>query len=140
MSLGFDNCVISITGQGPEDFKKAMSFFFPCKQDTVKAFAVDPKKGMILYWVAPDDSIPASKTSGGAPIKSLPYAMKFEAAVQFVWNWMETPEALEIRGHEPDHDGDNGEAWIVYNESWTHVDDRWEALVGIRPIWAMYGK
>lgn len=140
MSLGFSNCRIDITGRGPEDFKKAMSFFFPHKNDTAKAFAVDPKKGMILYWVAPDDHKPASKTSGGADIKSLPYEMKFEAAVQFVWNWLETDEARTIRGHQPDHDGDNAEAWRVYNESWTHVDDRWEALVGIEPLWAMYGK
>lgn len=137
MSLGFSNQVISITGRGEESFKKAMSFFFPNKTDKVTAFAVDPKKGMILYWVGPESR---DKTSGGAPIKPLPYEMKFEAAVQFVWNWLETDEASKVRGHEPDHDGDNEPAWIVYNESWTHVDDRWEALVGICPIWAMYGK
>lgn len=137
MSLSFDNQLISITGRGPEDFKKALSFFFPCEQDKVIAFVVDPKKGMILFWATADAP---RKTSGGAIIKALPYPMKFEAAFQFAWNWLETEEASKLRGHEPDHDGDNAEAWIVYNESWTHVDDFWEALVGIKPIWAMYGK
>lgn len=155
MSLGFDNCRIDICGQGVESFKKALSFFFPNKHDTVKAFAVDPKKGMILYWAAPEDvvakskatefstyvnSLPTPKTSGGGLIQLLPYEMGYEAAWQFAWNWLQTPAAGQIRGPQPDHDGDNGDAWRVYNESWTHVDDRWEALVGIEPIWAMYGK
>jgi hypothetical protein len=137
VSLSFDNQIISITGRGPEDFKKAMSFFFPRETDTVKGYAIDSKKGMVLFWSMPDSP---RKTSKGGEIKALPYEMTFEAAVQFAWNWMETRDATNIRGEEPDHDGDNGKAWRVYNEDWTHVDNFWEALVGVRPIWAMYGK
>lgn len=43
-------------------------------------------------------------------------------------------------GREPDHDGDNGKGWRVYNESWTHVAGMWQAFVAIEPCWIWYGK
>lgn len=43
-------------------------------------------------------------------------------------------------GEKPDHDGDNGKGWRVYNESWGHVDNDREAICGIQPSWAWYGK
>lgn len=136
-ALTFDNQVIDICGIGFEPFKKAMSFFF---NDTTKAkcFAVDPAKGLILYWAVTSrlEHREEDKTSGGKPIMLLPYEMTFEPAVNFVWGWLQTA----AYGSQPDHDGDNGKGWRVYNEAWTHVDDRWEALVAIQPIWAMYGK
>jgi len=155
MMLGFDNCVISISGQGPDNFSKAMSFFFIHKLHTVKMYAVDPKKGMILYWHMSDivrakscateftthvNSLPTPRTSGGGVIQPLPYEMDFEAATHFAWNWLLTPAAGKMRGNVPDHDGDNGPAWLVYNEEWSHVDNDSTALVAIKPIWAMYGK
>ncbi len=155
MSLAFDNCHISITGQGEDTFNKAMSFFFSRETDTVLAYAVDPKKGMILYWFVPEltlakanateftthvNSLPAPATSGGSVIKLLPYTMNLKAAAQFAWNWLQTPDAGSIRGNAPDTDGDVGSAWRVYNEEWNKVDCYSEGLVAILPVWAIYGK
>lgn len=155
MSLRFDNQVISITGVGDDraSFQKAMSFFFPDAKDDVVCYAIDPKKGMILYWYVPDNlkakanpinqhsewvvKLPVDKTSGGAPIQMLPYKMKMEAAIEFVWHWLKTAPPSEP---EPDIDGDLRVGWRVYNETWAHVDQNSSALVGIQPIWAMYGK
>ena len=140
MSLSFSNQIISICGRPQADFQKALSFFFPGENDTVKAYAVDPEKGLMLFWLVVDGQGSKAKTSGGGAVKPLPYEMNFEAAFQFAWGWLQSEEAKKLRGPEPDHDGDNEPGWRVYNESWTHVDDFWEALVGIEPIWAMYGK
>ena len=159
--IHFDNQIIDITGESFEDFKKALSFFFEDgtqvrKASTVEAYGVDPKKGLILFWWVPDNvkakanpanahsehvrGLVAEKTSGGGEIKLLPYEMAFDAALHFTWNWLSTDEAKNIRGPEPDHDGDNAPAWRVYNERWTHVDEFSQARVGIQPVWAMYGK
>lgn len=156
MSLTFDNQTISITGveKDKASFQKAMSFFFPRDKDSVVCYAIDPKKGMILYWYVPENlkvksnplvdqhsewvaKLPVDVTSGGAPIQMLPYAMRLEAAIEFVWHWFQTSPPF---GPEPDIDGDVRVGWRVYNEAWTHVDSNSSALVGIQPIWAMYGK
>ena len=43
-------------------------------------------------------------------------------------------------GGAPDHDGDNGKGYRIFNEAWGHVCGMYEAFVGIEPAWLMYGK
>lgn len=62
--------------------------------------------------------------------------MDSETIVSTVRAWL----ALQQYGSQPDHDGDNGKGWRVYNEDWGHVAGMWEAFVAIEPEWIMYGK
>jgi hypothetical protein len=43
-------------------------------------------------------------------------------------------------GDEPDHDGSNSKGWRVYNEKFGHIDNSWNAVIAVSPVWAMHGK
>jgi hypothetical protein len=130
MNMLFDNHVISITGLSAEDFKKALSFF---DVKNLAGYRISNTDGMILYWT--------DKGSETKPIRKFPYTLASRVEVEnFVWGWLQSPEAKELLGEEPNHDGSNDVGWRVFNEEWTHVDDDWSARVAICPIWAMYGK
>lgn len=81
---------------------------------------------MVLFWTKPSaaDAIP------------FPFKMDAVGAADFATRWL----AQADYGHKPDHDGDNGRGWRLYNECWGHVDDDSAAFVAIAPAWAMYGK
>ena len=126
--MNFDNHVISITGRTEEDFKKALSFFFRKDTDKVNSYTYTVKHGLILFQDGTDIGLDATV---------LPYPMDYNAATDFAWNWW---KQARVEEKEPDHDGNNEKGWRIYNEAWTHINGRWEALVAIKPIWAMYGK
>lgn len=83
---------------------------------------------LLLAWVDP-------KGTGGDWIP-FPAPLTAEQAVETVKSWLNTADY----GNQPDHDGDNGRGWRIYNESWGHVDGMWQAFVAIEPAWLMYGK
>lgn len=122
---GFDNRVIDVTSQGEGDFRKALSFFFS-KETKVSHYEINKEYGLILYWTDADLN----------DITALPYKMDYDAAVNFAWNWLKTAEYKE----QPDHDGDNKEGFQIYNKCWGHVSSRWQVLVAIRPVWAIYAR
>ena len=67
---------------------------------------------------------------------ALPYPLEVDEAIAFVSGWLKNVD----RGHQPDHDGDNGHGWRVFTEAWGHVAGEHYAIVGVQPAWAMYGK
>lgn len=79
---------------------------------------------LILLWHAERDALP------------LPYPLELDDAIQFVAGWLRNVP----RGRRPNHDGDNGEGWRVFTESWGHVAGHQYAIVAAQPVWAMYGK
>lgn len=83
-------------------------------------------KRLVLYWTT-------TKQPGFYP---LPAPLERNEIVEFVRAWLKSVDY----GPEPDHDGDNGKGWTVYNERWGHVANRYEAFVAIEPTWMMYGK
>lgn len=118
-----DNFHFDMTSEGDEAFKTALKLFDVRVGRTVVGYRSDAKK-MVLYW-----SVSERATK-------LPYPMTFEQAANFVLGWL----AHADYGPEPDHDGDNGKGWRLYNEAWGQVDGEWQAFAAIEPCWAMYGK
>lgn len=66
----------------------------------------------------------------------LPFPLDLNTSISFAWHWLTTSADY---GNEPDHDGDNGKGWRVYNENWGRVGSFY-GFVAIKPAWAMYGK
>lgn len=105
-----------------------------------EAFTADPNKSwekssrrrLILFWHEN-----AKKDGGDCDVQMLPAPMDVEAAVPFVKSWLRA----ENYGGQPDHDGDNGQGWRVYNEAWTKIERAGSySFVAIEPVWLMYGK
>jgi hypothetical protein len=147
MPLEFDNQRIDITGKGQLNFAKAMAFFFVRERDMVLSCAVSPTNGLVLFWCIPDNVVRTEWNKntpvpaiGAGVIAKLPYPMDREAATQFAWFWLQSSEAGQCLGLEPDIDGDSTVGWRVYNEEWCAVAGWSQALVAIQPIWAMCGK
>lgn len=118
-----DNFHIDVTSEGKTHLELALKIAFGSYHKAV-GYKVIPDKGLVLYWIPVDDMVP------------LPFKMDSDAIVPIVQGWL----AEQDYGREPDHDGDNGQGWRVYCESWGHVNHQFEAFVAIQPAWAMYGK
>lgn len=67
---------------------------------------------------------------------AFPFKMDADGAADFARRWLSQTEY----GHEPDHDGDNGKGWRLYNEGWGHIDGDNYGVIAVAPVWAMYGK
>jgi hypothetical protein len=78
--------------------------------------------------MSPDSDVP-----GAQP---LPYPMDVEAVIAFVAGWLRTAHY----GVQPDHDGDNGMGWRIYNEAWGRVWGAHSGVIAVQTAWAMYGK
>lgn len=73
----------------------------------------------------------------GVKASPLPYPLTAEAAIDFLWAWLQTAEY----GQEPDHDGSNGQGFLVTTgDFWGRVEGCDYAFVGVYPRWQMYGK
>lgn len=130
-----DNFHIDILSQGRENLAVALGIAFGhAPGNKASHYSIGEAndknaKRLIFYWADP-----------GAHIKAhvLPFKMNAELATDFAHQWLERDE--EPWGKQPDHDGDNGHGWRVYNEAWGHVDNSSYAFVAITRAWAMYGK
>lgn len=119
-----DNRQISIQAEGKADFELALRL----ASGRHKAIGYRVHDGsLVFYWTGSD-------TSKMIPF---PYEMDIQQMIEFAWGWLLKNKPV---GPEPDHDGDNGEGFKVYNEDWGHVFNEWQAFVAITPIWALYGK
>jgi hypothetical protein len=85
--------------------------------------------GMVLLW--------HEDTVGGVAASPLPFPLTVDAAVDFLWRYLESAEF----GCQPDHDGSNGKGFIVSTGNfWGHVEGSYCAFIGVYPDWQMYGK
>ena len=66
----------------------------------------------------------------------LPYPLDLEGAYGLVTGWLRQVEY----GSEPGHDGSNGRGWRLFTDGWGHVAGHHYGIVGVQPLWAMYGK
>ena len=121
-----DNFHIDIMSEG--DLVEPMKIAFRgAAGSRAEAYVVDPKLGLIFFWSAND---------GPKDIAKLPFKLDATAAADFAKRWL----AEQDYGNEPDHDGDNGRGWRLYNESWGRVGGHTYSFVAVKPAWAMYGK
>lgn len=126
-----DNFRISITSIGDETLKHAISL----------AFTAGGRKSATHYAIRSGfDGVPKRLVflwaPGGKDSIELPFKLDSEGAADFARRWL----AEADYGDQPDHDGDNDKGWTLYNDNWGHVDGEWQAIVAVKPSWAMYGK
>lgn len=120
-----DNFHIDITSDGPLGPPMKIAFGFYKKAE---GYVITPEKGLVFFNYL--DGAPKSLA-----IK-LPFKLDAEGAADFARRWLEE----QNYGPEPDHDGDNGKGWRLYNEEWGHVGGWTGSIVAVQPRWAMYGK
>lgn len=117
-----DNRSIDLTLEGRQDFNHAMRIAIGNKKTTGYRLH---ENCMVLYWTESKNSL------------KLPYPMDTEQTINMVWGWL---EYTKPDYPQPDHDGDNGKGFKIFNEAWGHVFGEWQAYIAIQPVWAMYGK
>lgn len=119
-----DNYYFDMTCEGEKTFSHALTLAIGARTTKIKGYRVDEERGLIFYQYDSDAMTP------------FPYDMDIDTAIVFAWGWLQKVDY----GNQPDHDGDNGKGWRIYNESWGKVANEWEAVIAIQPAWAMYGK
>lgn len=118
-----DNRHFSITSVDKTDFTLAMQLAMSDNKSVI-GYNIH-KNTLILYW-----------TDSSKMIK-LPYKMDVSETINFVWGWFDKNEPT---GNESDTDGHSRKGFHIFNESWGHINDEWQAFVAIEPIWAVFGK
>lgn len=132
------NFHVDVTASGKEEFEKVFSIFFEKasghrKEDTVKFYSMTPKFGMALYQADYQHSKTHDKDFGDK--LPLPYPMNYEAAKEFVWNWIKNCSD-EYWGEPDDIDGSvSKNAWRIYT-----IYAYFGPTVIIKPEWAEYHK
>ncbi len=114
-----DNFEINVISEGDKQLLQALELAF----GKHTAVGWSAKNGqLVFYRYESSEMIP------------LPYGMEADQAFQFAKGWLEKSAKW---GKEPDHDGDNGKGWRVFNQQsgFTH-----SVLVAVAPEWAQYGK
>lgn len=132
------NFHVDVTAKGKEQFDSVFSIFFEkeskyCKESTVKYYSMTPEFGMALYCFDYQKAQTYNKDFGDK--LPLPYPMNYEAAKEFVWNWLKKCED-SYWGEPDDIDGSViKEAWRIYTGS-----SGFGPTVIIKPEWAVYAK
>lgn len=131
-----DNRIISVQSKGREAFDLAFQLLFDNASGGKASHYIEvPDKGLLLLWSEDHFNVNGVKTSA---IK-LPFPMRWKEAADMAWGWLiNQPE--EKYDQYLDHDGSNGKGFLVYNESWGHVAGSHYGILGLKPIWAWYGK
>lgn len=132
-----DNRHISVQSEGRAAFDLAFQLLFDnCPGKKASHYYEHADKGFLLLWH--EDSF-----STAAPYKveasKLPYPMGWKEAADLAWGWL-LNQPKEKYEDDLDHDGSNGKGFLVYNEDWGHVAKSHYAFLGVKPVWAWYGK
>lgn len=120
-----DNFHFDLTSEGP--LVKPMEIAFMRPTQRAEGYLVHREKGLVFFWYlggAPDDFV------------RLPFKLDPIGAADFAMRWL----AEQDYGNQPDHDGDNGKGWRLYNEEWGQVGGWTGSFIAVKTAWAMYGK
>lgn len=150
---------MDVTAEGRASFDALMKVAFAhgAPGDKAVSYAIHKTLGMVLFWTYDPKgenrirdtelierkmsrigaAIPVDAGNEYVNVLPLPYPMDCQATTEFVWNWLQQGADY---GKQPDHDGDNGKGYRIFNEAWGHVGNDWRAIIAVQPAWAMYGK
>lgn len=120
-----DNFHFDLTSEG--SLVKPMEIAFQRPTQQAEGYLIHAEKGLVFFGYL-----------GGAPTGMVRLPFKFDhiGAADFAKRWL----VEQDYGSQPDHDGDNGKGWRLYNESWGQVGGWTGAFIAVQPAWAMYGK
>lgn len=122
-----DNFHIDITSEG--DLRSAMELAFRQPVFRAEGYLIDPDRGLIFFWGGFNNHPPDG-------LIRLPFKLDAIGAADFAERWL----AEQDYGEQPDHDGDNGRGWRLYNDEWGRVGGLTYSFIAVKPEWAMYGK
>lgn len=120
-----DNFHFDLTSEG--DLELPMHIAFERSERRAEGYLIHPEKGLVFFWYV-------GGTQDG--LVKLPFKLDHIGAADFASRWL----AEQNYGNEPDHDGDNGRGWRLYNEAWGRVASMTGSFIAVKPAWAMYGK
>ena len=93
-----------------------------------KTDTLNNKPRLVLFWATP---------SNEEGYNAFPAKLSAENVGPIIERWLSEQDY----GREPDHDGDNGKGWSMWNDAWGHIEGHgWQACAAIAPEWQMYGK
>lgn len=127
-----DNKRVDVTSDTPEDLKLALQLLWPdCPivgYQIVKP-AVDAPESepatLVLYTQYHKDATACA------------FEHDFDHALAFITGWL---QKVEYPDDNSDNDGLTLKGWRLFNEQYGYVHNKWEACIGIQPIWHYYSK
>lgn len=165
-----DNRSIDITSEGRDHIRHALSIAWLGPNYKATHFAIRRVGRVIKYYANPaSEKLPANAigtelfrihhfdqdTSVGSDqpgvktlillsmpehdSQELPFPLSLEQATAFVGDWLESLDDKEFEP-QPDHDGSNYRGWRMFTDCWGHVAEFHCGIVGVQPVWSMYGK
>lgn len=135
-----DNRHISVQSEGRTAFDLAFQLLFDnCPGKKATHYLEHPTAGFLLLWHEDNVRHENGTAYVTLPANKLPYPMGWKEAADLAWGWL-LNQPKEKYEDALDHDGSNGKGFVVYNEYWGHVAKSHYAFLGVKPVWAWYGK
>lgn len=135
-----DNRHISVQSEGRDAFDLAFQLLFDnCPNKKATHYLEHPTAGFILFWHEDDVHYKIDGAYITLSANKLPYPMGWKESADLAWGWL-LNQPLEKYQDDLDHDGSNNKGFLVYNEYWGHVAESHYAFLGVKPVWAWYGK
>ncbi len=155
-----DNRIISVQSEGRAAFDLAIQLLFDnCPGKKATHYFEHSTAGLILLWNEdkfastlkgeepqtkegfPESHLATCRCSSciRIPATKLPFPMDWKASSDLAWGWLGNQPKEKYEDYI-DHDGSNGKGFLVYNEDWGHVAKSHYAFLGVKPVWAWYGK
>lgn len=135
-----DNRHISVQSEGRVAFDLAFQLLFDnCPGKKATHYFEHPNSGFLLLWHEDNFHLGTTSEPNKQPANKLPYPMGWKEAADLAWGWL-LNQPKEKYEQYLDHDGSNGKGFLIYNEDWGHVAGSHYAFLGVKPVWAWYGK
>ncbi|WCK57542.1 hypothetical protein PP175_26110 (plasmid) [Aneurinibacillus sp. Ricciae_BoGa-3] len=128
-----DNQVFNVNGRDWDDLASVLKLAFKLSGKKARAFRIDKKKGLVLYWSE-------NVTGSTALVAPMDGEQIFPTVKAFLMS--EKAEIIELDKWDKNlnHDGSNAKGWRVYTEDWGHVNEDHYAFLAITPAYMWYGK
>ncbi|MEY8801939.1 hypothetical protein AB9K35_16645 [Leisingera sp. XS_AS12] len=119
-----DNPVLRVNGISLERMRHAMKLAsgFPAH-----GYKIDKERGWLVFM----------KYSSAPGMTAFPVPLEADRCAEIAFDWLQA----QTYPAQPDHDGDNKEGWLLWNDGWGQVDGHgYHSFCAVRPTWIMFGK
>lgn len=104
-----------------------------------RSYSIDPKLGLILYWLEDKGQYPLGPKSVSGPLKIPDGLGAFEVG-EYVWDWLQKVKYEEYEEY-PDLDGSVSEGFLIESGDFYKLSkDHFYIICSIKPSYLEHGK
>ncbi len=118
--------ILKVNGVSLDRLKATMAL---ASEKTAVGWAIDKEKSRFILF----------KYESADKMTPFPTPLSMDRCAEMIWEWLQSEDVTYPP--QPDHDGDNEEGWLCYNDSWGEIDGwGYQSFLAVEPHWIIIGK